>query len=274
MSVLPSLGGPSDIWVLDLQRGSRTRVTFGGNNRHFPTWTRDGTHITSSDGVAAPNNVRSTSADGSGVVQSVLENAPRSFPTSWSPDGRVLALHTGGGAGPGTSASRDIVMWSVGTASPTPFVATPFEERGPTFSPNGRWVAFVSNKSGMNDVYARPFPGPGEEITISVGGGGEPVWGPSGRELFYRHEGKLLVVPLSEAAGTLHVGKPSVLFTDPYRLDISGSAGGVANYDVSPDGQHFVMVEPLSVGNGPPPSARVQIVLNWSEELKRLAPAK
>ncbi|MEQ1759213.1 MAG: hypothetical protein ABL986_12895 [Vicinamibacterales bacterium] len=274
LSASPGLAGPSDVWVVDVQRGALTRVTFGGNNRHFPTWTRDGTMITTANGVTAPNNVISASADGSGVVRSVLENAPRSFPTSWSPDGRTLALHTGGGAGPGTSTSRDIVMWSSGAASPTPFVATPFEERGPIFSPNGRWVAFVSNKSGMNEVYARPFPGPGEEITISVGGGGEPVWGPSGRELFYRHEGKLLVVPLSDAAATLTAGKPAVLFTDPYRLDISGSAGGVANYDVSPDGQRFVMVEPLRAGNGQPQSARIEVVLNWSEELKRLAPAK
>ncbi len=274
LSASPGLGGPADVWVLDLQRGAQTRVTFGGNNRHFPTWTHDGTRITTANGIAAPNDVISASADGSGVVVSVLGKAPRSFPTSWSPDGRTLALHTGGGAGPGTSTSRDIVMWSVGTSSPTPFVATPFEERGPAFSPNGRWVAFVSNKSGMNDVYARPFPGPGEEITLSVGGGGEPVWGRSGRELFYRHEGKLLVVPLRNATGTLSAGKPTVLFTDPYRLDISGSAGGVANYDVSPDGQRFVMVEPLHAENSQPRSARIEVVLNWSDQLERLALAK
>ena len=125
----------------------------------------------------------------------------------------------------------------------TPFVETPFEERGAIFSPDGRWVAYVSNKSGQNDVFARPFPGPGGEVTISVGGGQEPVWAPSGRELFYRHDGKLLAVRIDQTASSLTVGAPSRVFDDPYRLDTGGASGGVANYDVSPNGQRFVMVE-------------------------------
>jgi len=156
----------------------------------------------------------------------------------------------------------------------TPFVATPFEERGAIFSPDGRWVAYVSNKSGQNDIFARPFPGPGSEVTISVGGGQEPVWGPSGRELFYRHEGKLLVVKIEETATTLNVGAPTPLFDDPYRLDTGGAQGGMANYDVSPDGKRFVMVEEPRAASGAAQSARLQVILNWFDELKRRAPTQ
>jgi Tol biopolymer transport system component len=136
------------------------------------------------------------------------------------------------------------------TWTATPFVGTPFDERGAIFSPNGRWVAYVSNKSGTNDIYARPFPGPGAEVTISVGGGGEPVWGPSGRELFYRRDRKLMAVRIEERGGSLVVSAPALVFDDPYRPDTFGTQGGVvleqgavANYDVAPDGTRFVMVD-------------------------------
>jgi Tol biopolymer transport system component len=145
-----------------------------------------------------------------------------------------------------------------------PFVQTSFEERGAIFSPDGRWVAYVSNKAGQNDVYARPYPGPGGEVTISVGGGREPVWAPSGRELFYRREGKLLSVRIESSAMTMTVGAPAPVFDDPYRLDTGGAAGGVANYDIAPDGKRFVMVEePQASPAGGRDPVRLQVILNW-----------
>jgi Tol biopolymer transport system component len=140
-----------------------------------------------------------------------------------------------------------------------------FPGTGRDFWPDGRWLAYVSNKSGQDDVYARPYPGPGGEVTISVGGGKEPVWAPSGRELFYRHDGKLLVVKIEHSSSTLTVGVPAPVFDDPYRLD----TGGVANYDISPDGKRFVMVdEPKSAPEDARPG-RLQIVLNWHRELEQ-----
>jgi serine/threonine protein kinase len=119
-------------------------------------------------------------------------------------------------------------------------------------------------------VYARPYPGPGNEVTISVGGGQEPVWAPSGRELFYRHDGKLLSVKLEETAASLTVSTPARVFDDPYRLDTTGAAGGVANYDISPSGQRFVMVEEAQARRTEP--VRLQVILNWVEELKQRVP--
>jgi hypothetical protein len=132
----------------------------------------------------------------------------------------------------------------------------------------------VSNKSGQNDIFAKPYPGPGGEVTISVGGGQEPVWGPSGKELFYRHDGKLMVVRVDETPTTLNVGAPAVLFEDPYRLDTGGATGGMANYDISPDGKRFVFVAEPKTANGGAEPVRLNVVLHWFEELKRRAPTQ
>ena len=157
-----ALNDAADFWVLDLARGARTRVTFTGNNRFYPIWTRDNARLTFADGTALTNRILTAPADGSGGTQTILDLGTRRYPTSWSPDGRSLALYVGGNASVGGStASRDIEMLHFDDEqhTPTPFVATPFEERGAIFSPNGRWIAYVSNKSGQNDIFARPYPG-------------------------------------------------------------------------------------------------------------------
>ena len=98
-------------------------------------------------------------------------------------------------------------------------------------------------------MVARPYPGPGAEVPVSVGGGQEPVWARSGREIFYRRGGKLQVAPVDEAGGSLRIGSSTELFDDPYTRDRGGAQGGMANYDVAPDGQHFVMVEEQQQGD-------------------------
>jgi serine/threonine-protein kinase len=260
---------PSDLWVLDVARGARTRVTFAGNNRFYPIWTRDSVHLTFADTLTSTNSIRWALADGSGGLQTFADPTTGGLPTSWSPDGRALAYYVRTEA-----ARRDIWILEIDgdKRTPRPFVATPYEERGAIFSPNGRWIAYVSNKSEQNDVYARPYPGPGAEVTISVGGGQEPVWGPSGRELFYRRGGKLLVVDVDERGASLVVGPPTVVFDDHYRPDSGGAAGGVANYDISPDGKRFVMVEEPKAPA--PAEPRLNVILNWGDELKRRVPRR
>jgi eukaryotic-like serine/threonine-protein kinase len=271
----PALGETltdSDLWVLDVARSARTRVTFTGNNRFYPIWTRDGTRLTYADAAGDTNRLLSSRSDGSGGTETLLELGTRRFPTSWAPDGRTLALYATGESG-----TRDIWMLPVSDdkRTPTPLIETPFEERGAIFSPDGRWIAYVSNKSGQNDVYARPYPGPGDELTISVGGGQEPVWAPSGRQLFYRHDGKVMTVPVTPNVSSLRVDAARPVFDDPYLLDTSGAAGGVANYDISPDGRHFVMVEQTPVeGRAAGEAMPLQVILNWTEELKRRVPTR
>ncbi len=127
------------------------------------------------------------------------------------------------------------------------------------FSPDGRWLAYVSDESGRDEVYMQPFPGPGGKRQISTEGGREPVWARNGRELFYRQGDELMAVEITLEPFT--AGKPTMLFEGRY--DRSYVAG--ANYDVTPDGQRFVFIkssaEELAV-------TQLNVVLNWFEELK------
>jgi hypothetical protein len=262
-------GPEADLWVLELSRGSRTRVTFGGNNRFYPIWTPDGTRLIHADSPANENRLLSTPADGSGGADTLLELGDRRFPTSWSADGRTLAYYVGPQGTP--TGSRDLWMLDVDGDMQTeePFVETPFMERGGIFSPNGRWLAYVSDKSGQNDVYARPFPGPGIEVTISVEGGQEPVWAPSGSELYYRHDDELVVVSVDEVGQSLSVGAPRHVLDDRFMRDTGGAQGGVANYNIAPNGEAFVMVEDASSAGAAVLSPQLYVVTNWFEELRQ-----
>ena len=262
--------GESDLWVYDLVRGSSTRVTFAGDNRYVPTWTPDGRFLTHSDATGETNRVLSTAADGSGAVDTLLPADGRRFPTSWSPDGSTLAIYVGPQGTATNTRDLAIVRLGSGAASEEPLVATPFAERGGAFSPDGRWLAYVSDRSGRDEVYARPFPGPGGEITVSVGGGDEPVWAASGTELYYRTATDLMVVMVESAGPELKIGPPAVLFRDGYVRD-AGGAAGIPNYGASPSGDGFVMVEePDAVVSAE--EGQLHLVLNFVEELKLRVP--
>ena len=145
-----------------------------------------------------------------------------------------------------------------------PFLQTPASEQDASFSPNGRWMAYASNESGRYEVYVQPFLGSGGKWQISTDGGREPLWARSGRELFYRSGEKMMVAdvitqPRFQAAGS------RVLFQGPYETTSSASA----NYDVSADGQRFLMVQPSEQW---PAVTELNVVLNWFEELKRRVP--
>ena len=181
----------TDLWVLDLARGSRSRITFGGNNRFFPVWSPDGSQLTFADGSGATNRLLLAAADGSGETETLLDRDERQFPTSWGSDEDVLAIYIDRRG----ETARDLAVLPLdGDRTPVSFLVTPFQERAGVFSPNGRWLAYVSDESGQDEVYVRPYPGPGQEHTISTAGGEEPVWSPDGRELFFRSEDQLLVV--------------------------------------------------------------------------------
>jgi hypothetical protein len=149
--------------------------------------------------------------------------------------------------------------------SSRPFVQTPFREGAPTFSYDGRWMAYASDQSGRSEIYMRPFPGPGEEWTISIDGGTEPLWATTGGQLFYRHGDEMMVVDVNTEP-TVTASKPRRLFEKRYIR----STGFWPNYDVAGDGQRFLMVK----GRAEEAPVHVNVVLNWFDELKRLVPAK
>lgn len=177
------------------------------------------------------------------------------FPTSWSPDGRVLAFYQNG------VARRDLWVSRSG-AEPELVLGTPFNERGAVFSPDGRWLAYASDQSGRDEIYVRPYSGPGPVATVSTTGGTEPVWSPDGTELFYRTDEELMVVAVDATDG-FRAGRSRALFSDSYKRNAQN-----AQYDVAPDGEHFIMVSTSASGT----QGTFVLVQNFFEELKRLVP--
>ena len=266
VSQTPGGGGAADLWVLDIERGTRTRLTSEGNNRFYPVWSPDGSQLAFADGAGGTNRVLLTSADGSGEPETLLDRNERQFPTSWVADGNVMTLYTDN---PDTARDLNVLAMD-GDLTPELFLATPFQERGVSFSPGGQWIAYVSDESGQDEVYVRPYPGPGGQVIISTGGGEEVVWGPDGSELFYRNGDQVMVVEVTTGQ-TFSAGAPAPLFAAPYALDNAGGGAGNPNYDISPDGAQFIFVEHDSA-TGVEGVAQITVVLNWFEELKARVP--
>ncbi len=179
---------------------------------------------------------------------------------SWSPDGQLLAFVE---VNPTTG--YDIWVLRLSDRKAQPFLRTPFNESVPRFSPDGRWLAYISNESGRYEIYVQPYPGPGGKWQISTEGGTEPIWNPNGRELFYRSGDKMMAVDIATQP-SFTAGKPRVLFEGRYEL----SPATTPNYDVSPDGQRFLMLKPAEASEAAP--TQINVVLNWFEELKRRVP--
>ena len=253
-------GTDLDIWIYDIDRDTHTRLTFEGVNGR-PVWTLDGKRVAFDSSRSGTVDLYWKLADGSGEAELLLkgEGGLQRLVT-WTPDGQILAF-----AGQDANRGYDILILPLeGDRTPAPFLATSFDERAPAFSPDGHWLAYISNESGKNEVYVQPYPGPGGKRLISTNGGTEPVWSADGRELFYRQGIQIMAVAV-ETQPTFTTGTPQVLFAgSEYPADPAGHQG----YDVSADGQRFLMVRSQQ-GIG---ATSLYVVLNWFEELKRLAP--
>jgi Tol biopolymer transport system component len=167
-----------DIWVLNLVTGNRTRLTSHGQNT-FPLWSPEGRRLLFA-GSPEATQILSIAADGSGAAETVLTSKRGMNPSSWSADGKPAYIECSGGKWQ---------IWSrpiSGNGGPELFSDSRFDFQDAQFSPDGRWMAYVSNETGSNEVWVRAFPGPGEKYRISNGGGVEPVWARDQRELFYR----------------------------------------------------------------------------------------
>ncbi len=145
-----------------------------------------------------------------------------------------------------------------------PFLQTRFNERAPMFSSDGHWLAYISDESGQDEIYVQPFPGPGGKWQISTEGGNQPVWARDGRELFYRNGDKMMALAVTTQP-TFSAATPRLLFEGRYEPSFRGEA----NYDVSPDGQRFLMVKSMEQ---PTPTPLV-VVLDWFTDLTRRVPA-
>lgn len=228
----------------------------------FPLWTPDGKHVTFATLPGAGPNIYWVSADDPGAPQRLTTGENPQMSNSWSPDGRMLAFTESG-----LTTGADIwVMGIDGTREARPFLQTPANEGGAMFSPDGHWLAYESDESGHEEIYVRPFPGPGEKTQISTAGGTQPMWARDGRELFYRNGDKMMAVTI-ETRPTFSAARPTLLFEAHYE---AGSNPFFANYDVSADGQRFLMIR---ASEQPTTTAAIKIQRHWEGELHRLAPA-
>ncbi len=246
-----------DLWTLDTARPTFARLTSGATlGNTFAVLAPDGRRVA----FRSLSGTQLLDLDSGGPASAIPGTSVSDIPTSISPDGTTLAFIR-----QSTESNGDIYTLSlVGDPNPRPLVVTNGYDGGGLFSPDGRWLAYVTNESGQFEVYLRPNPGPDRRVTVSTQGGTHPRWNRNGRELFYRNGNRMMVVDVATSPA-LTLSQPRVLFEQRYSF---GSAQTVPNYDVSADGQRFVMVKDDSS------FGRLSIVLNWFDELRRLAPAK
>lgn len=226
-----------DLWLLDLARGGRRRITAEAGDNHSPLWSPDGATLTfasSRAGLQQMYRLQARSLDVSGA----LAGGDRRTPGSWSPDGRRLAFHE-----LRPDRLRDIWTWRDGSDEATPWLATGANERAPAFSPDGRWIAYVSDTDARegDQVYIRAAEGTpnGPAVRVTPSGGTEPAWERSGGALFYRRGRSLYRVPI-DATGAPRTA-PEHLFDGVY---VNEPLGNLPAYDPAPDGERFLMLEP------------------------------
>jgi len=262
IAVTRSLPNETQVWIKQLATGTFSRLSFDVSNADRPTWTPDGREVAF---LATRDGVRTAwvrRADGTGNTRPAIPGNPRLDEITYGPLGRYAVLRSEG-TGDGT---RHLLVVETGKDTmPRTLIDSPFDHYGPALSPDGRWLAYVSQESGAPEVYVRPFPNVGDtRYAVSAGGGQEPLWRRDGKELFFRtSRGDFFAVPVTPGPTFVH-GTPKLLFTNPTLSPDSYHRA----YDVSPDGTRFLMID---AGGGD--AATLQVIFNWRSELERLGVA-
>ncbi len=250
--------------LYDLERNVLTPFTSEPGRFFNPVWSPDGRRLAYSGFAVGAPTLYVKNADGSGPAQR-LTNAPTEtreaaeFPNSWSPDGRTIAYIVVSRLISGQPA-RDVWLVSLDEKRQARrWLETPYAESAAAFSPDGRWISYVSDESGRKEVYVRPFPGAGGRIKVSSEGGAEPVWTRGGHELFYRQGNQFLSVDIRTEPG-LAAGTRHVFFSGDFLP--GGREDAPFGYDVSSDGNSIYAVRESSV---PQPERHLSVVTNWLE---------
>ena len=251
--------GTWDLWVKQLDAGPFSRLTFEGAVNFRGQWSPDGRSLTFvSERGGAGGDLWTKRADGSGTAELALDTRGSIREGSYTADGTWLVFREG------PNAVADIYAIRPGVDSvAVPLEVTEFQERSISLAPDGRWLAYVSNNTGRDEVYVRPFPDAGSGLVqVSTDGGFDPVWAHNGRELFYRNGANELVAVQVSGNPTFVAGQREVLFSMADYLPSNGNP----LYDVSPDDQRFVM---LRFGDDETAASEFVLVLNSFEELRQ-----
>jgi Tol biopolymer transport system component len=252
-------GNNADIWLMDVARGVQTRFTFGPGNNYGPVWSPDGARIAYTSYGANGINILVKNSSGAGNAEPLLESDTPAQPSDWSRDGRYILFTT-----INTKRKGDVDIWALplfGERKPFLYLQTQFNEVGGVFSPDGHWVAYVSDESGSNEVYLSPFPPGGGKWQVSQGGGVTPQWKHDGSALYYLAPGgKLMEASVKEKGLVVEIGAPHELFQKPFsQLGIRR-----ASYAVAPDGKRFLVNVALETASAP-----LTLVTNWTASLKK-----
>jgi Tol biopolymer transport system component/tRNA A-37 threonylcarbamoyl transferase component Bud32 len=263
VSLLDPAKGTRDLWIYDVGRGVKTRFTDGPADELNPIWSPDGTRLAYGSTQNGPLDLYQRAvAAGPGQEQALLEGPGNKYLTSWSRDG-FLMFFNGVGGSPRTL--QDLwILPLVGSTRPTAFVETEAAETYGRFSSDGRWVAYASDETGRREVYVAPFPGPGETLQVSTAGGTQPRWRRDGEELFCLTDNHVTAAKVNGKAAAFTVGAEETLFETRYRIQDDRGFSPGSGYDVSADGQRFLVNMPMGQQTAVP----ITLIHNWTAGLK------
>jgi Tol biopolymer transport system component len=245
-------GQKQQVWIFDLARGAR-RLLIADEDSYRVIWSRDGKFITYFGRRNGAQGLYRTRADGTGVEEFLVRaEGQYPWPEDWSPDGQSLLFSQYTDRG-------DSDVWIYARGKATPLMTSPFNEAGATFSPDGRFIAFEADDGGVGHVYVQAFPGPGARAAVSVDESNFPRWAADGQRLFFWSNRRIMAVTV-QTNPVMRIGQPELL-VDPGQA-LSG------DFSVAPDGRRFLTVSNRMVES----PLELKIVLNWFEELERLAP--
>jgi serine/threonine-protein kinase len=259
--------GDFDLWLWDFARMTLTRSTFDPALDQHQVWTPDGRRLVFSSDRGGGRNVFLQSADGTGTTEQLTQSLNVKNVTAMVPDGTAVIFDEVSEA-----TAADVMQLSLDTAHRvTPLVRTSFNERNGVVSPDQRWLAYEANDSGQTEIYVRPYPDVNRgHWQVSNGGGTRPLWAPNGQELFYASSSGALMRVSVERGQTWSSTPPTQLIKEGYFTVPVGNPG--RTYDVSRDGQRFLMIKQSGAGADTPP--QIVVIQHFDEELKRLVPAK
>jgi Tol biopolymer transport system component len=261
-----------DIYIYDFQSDVLTRLTFTGQLSYNPVWTPDGKHIAFQAVSGDDHALMWIRSDGAGGAQKLLEGKNLLVPRSFSPDGKYLAYHSG------LQNNSDLWVLPLDTTNPdqpkpgTPkvIVGTPANEKQPAISPNGRWIAYSSDESGIDEVYVRQFLGTsGGKWQISSGGGNVPGWSRDGKNLYFENlDGRIMMAGYEEKGESFAASKPRI-WMDHQLVSPTGDL----NFDVSPDGKMIVALARSTLPGNAAETVKATFLLNFFDELRRRSAA-